>query len=180
MTRRLALIVNPIAGMGGAVGLAGTDGERAERARALGATGSAGERALSALRALQGTDVIVETCSGVMGATFAEAAGLRYEVIVDIDRKSTTAADTRSAAAALRDRRADLLLVVGGDGTARDVLEVVGRDVPVLGVPAGGEDTFGDLRSDRTDGRRSRARVSDERRSRGAAARRGSHGPRDS
>lgn len=137
MTRRLALIVNPIAGMGGAVGLAGTDGERAERARELGATGSAGERALSALRALQGIDVIIETCSGPMGAEIAERAGLRYEVVVAIDRQSTTAADTRRAAATLRDRRVDLLLVAGGDGTARDVLEAVGRDVPVLGIPAG-------------------------------------------
>jgi predicted polyphosphate/ATP-dependent NAD kinase len=137
MTRRLALIVNPIAGMGGAVGLAGTDGERAERARELGATGSACERALSALRALQGMDVIVETCSGPMGAEIAGRAGLRYEVVVDIDRQSTTAADTRRAAATLRDRRVDLLLVAGGDGTARDVLDAVGRDVPVLGIPAG-------------------------------------------
>ena len=137
MTRRLALIVNPIAGMGGAVGLAGTDGERAERARELGATGSACERAWSALRALQGIDVVIETCSGPMGAEIAERAGLRYEVVVDIDRQSTTAADTRRAAATLRDRRVDLLLVAGGDGTARDVLEAVGRDVPVLGIPAG-------------------------------------------
>lgn len=137
MTRRLALIVNPIAGMGGAVGLAGTDGERAERARELGAVGGAGEKALSALRALQGTDVVIETCSGAMGAEIAERAGLRYEVVVDIDHRSTTGADTCRAAATLRDRRVDLLLVAGGDGTARDVLQAVGRDVPVLGIPAG-------------------------------------------
>jgi predicted polyphosphate/ATP-dependent NAD kinase len=137
MTRRLALIVNPIAGMGGAVGLAGTDGERAQRARELGAIGSAGERALSALRALQGIDVVVETCSGPMGAEIAQRAGLRYEVVVDIDRQSTTSADSHRAAATLRDRRVALLLVAGGDGTARDVLEAVGRDIPVLGIPAG-------------------------------------------
>jgi predicted polyphosphate/ATP-dependent NAD kinase len=137
MTRRLALIVNPIAGMGGAVGLAGTDGERVQRARELGAIGGACERALSALRALQGIDVIVETCSGPMGAEIAGRAGLRHEVVVDIDHRSTTAADTRRAAAMVRDRRVDLLLVAGGDGTARDVLEAVGRDIPVLGIPAG-------------------------------------------
>ena len=137
MSRRLALIVNPIAGMGGTVGLTGTDGDRAEQARALGASGTAGERALSALRALQGVDVVVETCTGSMGGAIAERAGLRHEVVVDIGRELTTSADTRRAAGTLRDRHVDLLLVVGGDGTARDVLEVVGRDVPVLGVPAG-------------------------------------------
>lgn len=137
MTRRLALIVNPIAGLGGPVGLAGTDDDRAQRALALGATGAAEERALAALRALQGVDVRVETCSGAMGAVVAERAGLRCDVVVDVGTEPTTAADTRRAAATLRDRRADLLLMVGGDGTARDVLETVGRDVPVLGVPAG-------------------------------------------
>ncbi|HKS56278.1 MAG TPA: NAD(+)/NADH kinase [Steroidobacteraceae bacterium] len=137
MGHRLGLIVNPIAGLGGAVGLAGTDGERANAARALGAKSLAGDRALLALRALQGLDVVVETCSGAMGATVVALSGLRSEVVVDVPHESTSSADTRRAAAILRDRRVDLLLAVGGDGTARDVLEAVGRDVPVLGIPAG-------------------------------------------
>jgi predicted polyphosphate/ATP-dependent NAD kinase len=137
MTRRLALIVNPIAGLGGAVGLSGSDGDRALRARALGATQIAPERALSALRALQGIDLRIETCSGAMGAEVAARAGLSCNVVVDVAAEATTAADTRRAAAILRDRKPDLLLMVGGDGTARDVLESVGRDVPVLGIPAG-------------------------------------------
>lgn len=137
MGHRLGLIVNPIAGMGGAVGLAGTDGELAAAASALGAKSLAGDRALSALRALQGLDVSVETCAGEMGEEVVERAGLRGEVVVDVDRDSTTSADTRRAAEILRDRRVDLLLVAGGDGTARDVLEVIGRDMPVLGIPAG-------------------------------------------
>jgi predicted polyphosphate/ATP-dependent NAD kinase len=58
-------------------------------------------------------------------------------VVVDVPHQSTSSADTRRAAAVLRDRQVDLLLVAGGDGTARDVLESIGRDVPVLGVPAG-------------------------------------------
>lgn len=137
MTRRLALIVNPIAGLGGAVGLSGTDGDHVQRARALGAVGVAQERAVSALRALHGLDLHVETCSAAMGAEAAARAGLRAQVIVDVAVEATTAADTQRAAATLCARNPDLLLIVGGDGTARDVLESVGRDVPVLGVPAG-------------------------------------------
>lgn len=137
MGHRLGLIVNPIAGMGGAVGLAGTDGERVGAARALGAKGFAGDRTLLALRALQGLDLVVETCSGAMGAAIAEHSGLRCEVVVDVAHGATSFADTRRAAGILRDRHVDLLLIAGGDGTARDVLEAVGTDLPVLGIPAG-------------------------------------------
>src|ERR1044072_1573714 len=126
-----------MADRGGAVGLSGIDGDHVQRARALGAIGVAPDRAVSALRALHGLDLHIETCSAAMGAEAVAPAGLRAEVIVDVAADATTAADTRRAAATLCARNPDLLLIIGGDGTARDVLDSVGRHVPVLGVPAG-------------------------------------------
>ena len=139
MEYRLGLIVNPIAGMGGSVGLKGTDGELAAAARKLGATPVASERVRKALSELSGfgDSLSVLTCAGEMGADAAAFAGLEPRVLVASANRDTVAADTRAGAMAIANSEPDLLLFVGGDGTARDVLEVIGRRVPVLGVPSG-------------------------------------------
>jgi predicted polyphosphate/ATP-dependent NAD kinase len=49
----------------------------------------------------------------------------------------TSGDDTRAAVAMLREAGVDLIVFAGGDGTARDVLDVAGTAVPVLGIPAG-------------------------------------------
>ncbi|MFB6183078.1 MAG: ATP-NAD kinase family protein [Haloarculaceae archaeon] len=139
--RRIGFVVNPIAGMGGRVGLKGTDGKVAE-ARQRGAEQRAPERAREAIAALVGqdADVVVLTYGGDMGEREARAAGLDVEVVGEPDGGETTAADTRAAVRAFVDRGVDLVLFVGGDGTAVDVAETLqacNGDVPMLGVPAG-------------------------------------------
>lgn len=136
---RLGLIVNPIAGMGGTVGLKGTDGRLAAAARSLGATPLAGGRALTALSQLAiGVDKLsVLTCSGAMGADAVRQCGLDASILYRVADRATRADDSRAGAARIIEERPDLLLFVGGDGTARDLLEVVGSKIPLLGVPSG-------------------------------------------
>ncbi len=142
-THRVGLIVNPIAGMGGAVGLAGTDGERLAEAIARGARPLAAARAGRALRVLAGSGqdaaarVEVLTAAGDMGEEAALAAGLTPRIVYEPAASRSRRADTVAAARALLAAGIDLLLVAGGDGTARDLLEPVGDRVPVLGIPAG-------------------------------------------
>lgn len=137
---KVGLIVNPIAGMGGRVGLKGTDGrEVVEKARELGADPVAPERAEKALEKLKksGVEVEILTPSDEMGENESKKAGFEPQVVLDIDSGSTTPDDTEKAAKKLLDLGVDLILFAGGDGTARDVLRVVGKEVPLLGIPTG-------------------------------------------
>ena len=136
---RLGLIVNPVAGMGGSVGLKGTDGNLAAEARSLGAEPLASPRAAVALSQLvqAGANVELLTCSGAMGAEAALRSGLDPVVVHEVAEGATTARDSRAGALRIIERRPDLMLFAGGDGTARDLLGVVEGSTPLLGVPAG-------------------------------------------
>ncbi|MFC4248868.1 ATP-NAD kinase family protein [Natribaculum luteum] len=137
----IGVVVNPIAGMGGRVGLKGTDG-KVEEARRLGAEPRAPDRAVVALEALyrREPELTVYTAAGEMGAEEVHAAGYDPTVVYEPDADETSATDTKAAVRAFLDRDVDLLLFVGGDGTAvdvADVLEDADSETPMLGVPAG-------------------------------------------
>jgi predicted polyphosphate/ATP-dependent NAD kinase len=144
----VGLLVNPIAGMGGRVGLKGTDGV-VEEAIKRGATPVAPGRALEFLTALESIIVAsklrdaiqIVTCPGIMGEDVAQEAGLKHEVIeIDIEN-STDAEDTKDCVLALYEDEVRLLVFVGGDGTARDIMDAIKAyeldDLLVLGVPSG-------------------------------------------
>ena len=139
--KRLGLIINPIAGLGGTVGLKGTDGpEILAQARALGAVPRVQERVLEALAGLSEIEDLFSllTCRGEMGEEAALAAGLDPTLVVSHPGKQDTSArDTIDAARAMRDSGVDLLLFAGGDGTARDIFHAVGEGLVTLGIPAG-------------------------------------------
>ena len=139
--RRIGVVVNPIAGMGGRVGLKGTDGKVAE-ARERGAEPRAPERARAALSALyqRAPDSEVLTYGGEMGERAAQAAGFDPLVVGEPESEETAAGDTREAVRRFVSEGVDLVLFVGGDGTAVDIartLDELDSDTPILGVPAG-------------------------------------------
>jgi NAD+ kinase len=139
--RRVGLVVNPIAGMGGRVGLKGTD-NKVEEARNRGAEPRSPDRAREALEQLktQPESVALYTYGGPMGEDEAIAAGFSPTVVGAPEREETTAADTRAAVRRFVEEGVDLILFVGGDGTAVDVaetLEALDDETPILGVPGG-------------------------------------------
>ena len=132
------LIINPFAGLGGAVGLKGSDGV-AEQALALGATPKAIERTRQALTALLPHRTLCRfiTCAGGMGERLLTELGFEFQLVGYRPADRTTAEDTRIVAEQILTAGADVLVFAGGDGTARDICAVVGEKIPVLGIPAG-------------------------------------------
>jgi len=141
MSKKLGVIVNPIAGLGGRAALKGSDAPGVvEEARRLGISPESNIRAERALREVKATapaDLVIYTAPGEMGEEAARAAGIVPLVVGEIERGSTTYRDTQKIAGFMRDLGVDLLLFAGGDGTACDVFEAVGDALPVLGIPAG-------------------------------------------
>ncbi|MBA7567903.1 hypothetical protein ES708_09621 [subsurface metagenome] len=138
--KKLGLIVNPIAGMGGKVGLKGTDGEEILRkAKVMGAQSESPKRAVEALKRMWRirNSVKLITYPHEMGEYEAKECGLSPNVIGSITSGKTTSRDTENAANELLELGVDLLLFAGGDGTARDICNAVGDKVAVLGIPAG-------------------------------------------
>ncbi len=135
---RLGLIINPVAGVGGAVALKGSDGVVAQ-ALALGAVPMAGEKTRQALTPLLPfiEQLEIYTVAGAMGATLAAEMGFQYRICYCPAQTDTSAMDTEAAAQALAEAGVDLLLFAGGDGTARNICTVVADKTTVLGIPAG-------------------------------------------
>ena len=137
--KTIGLVVNPVAGMGGAVGLKGTDGKSiVNQAISLGAKPVAPVRAEAFLAELNPVknSLRLVVGAGSMGEDEAKTAGFTYTVLGE-RKKETSAEDTVAIAKKMADADVALLVFCGGDGTARDVLTAVGTALPVLGVPTG-------------------------------------------
>ncbi|HLN88854.1 MAG TPA: ATP-NAD kinase family protein [Candidatus Binatia bacterium] len=137
--KTVGFIVNPVAGMGGAVGLKGTDGKKIlSQAIALGAKPIATLRAETFLTELVPAKQSLKLIAGAgeMGKNVSERCGFKCDVI-GRSKKKTASEDTRLIAKGMVAAGIDLLVFCGGDGTTRDILKAVDLKVPVLGVPTG-------------------------------------------
>lgn len=136
---KVALVVNPLAGLGGPAGLKGSDGEDTViLARQRGVTSRIKERLAPVLDVLQAAQVV--TVPGELGESWCRAQSAPPEVLTlegFSGTEVTAAKDTKAAVQALCAAKPDILLFAGGDGTARDVLDAVAPEQLVLGIPCG-------------------------------------------
>ena len=130
---RLAVVVNPDAGLGGRLGFKGSDGRAAE-ARAAGAQDRAGPRMLQCLEKLAELarePIEIIAWDGRMGGDWIPGNYTSTGVTPD----TTDAASTSDF---IKSHSPDLFLYAGGDGTTRDIVEALGnREIPLVGVPGG-------------------------------------------
>ncbi len=158
---KLGFFINPIAGIGGSVALKGSDG-MTMHALSLGAKPKANERASLALEVLlpYQKNIKIYTASDLMGEQCAVDLGFNVDIVYQCKDIQTNSDDTESAVKALIACGVDIILFAGGDGTARNIANVITntnaainkfaeefpddlpndnltQQVPVLGIPAG-------------------------------------------
>ncbi|MCC7573857.1 MAG: NAD(+)/NADH kinase, partial [Candidatus Methanofastidiosum sp.] len=132
----LGFLVNPISGMGGSVGLKGTDGLY-EKALELGAEKVSRKRAevfFDSLGPIKDAKFLVP--SGEMGEEHIKNKGHEYEVVYN-PKELTSREDTLKTINEFKKRQVELIIFCGGDGTARDICEAIGTEIPVVGMPTG-------------------------------------------
>jgi predicted polyphosphate/ATP-dependent NAD kinase len=133
-------MINPLAGIGGSVALKGSDGVgTVERALAKGGELKAQQRARIALeKNISVKDQIQFVCfDGVMGAELLAQLDFNFRVVGKAANPQTDSTDTVNAIRAFVVHGVDLILFVGGDGTARDIYSAIDQTTPVLGIPSG-------------------------------------------
>ncbi|MCB1673855.1 MAG: ATP-NAD kinase family protein [Pseudomonadales bacterium] len=131
----IGLLINPIAGLGGELALKGSDNQQwivssAQQSRAY-------QRAYQSLILLQlyKDKLTFSSANGLMGEQLLKDLEFNTQIVYQTNQP-TQATDTIAAAQALMQQKIDLLLFVGGDGTARDLCTAK-VNCPVLGIPAG-------------------------------------------
>ncbi len=135
--KRIGFIANPIAGMGGSVGLKGTDGDIFKKAIEMGATPITPSRVQNFLINIKNRDnILLIVAPGKMGEDYVKGNNFKFKVMGDIG-ENTTAEDTKRIARLMIESGIDLIVFCGGDGTARDIFDVIKLKIPVVAIPSG-------------------------------------------
>lgn len=130
---KIGFFVNPLAGYGIVTNSKGSDG------LVLGSPDDSRSvlRAQRFLEGLKNEEIGYYVPSGIMGSDLLENAGIKSYRIIYEPGSPTSAGDTQRFVQELNRTDASLLVFVGGDGTARDILSQVRDGLQVIGVPGG-------------------------------------------
>ena len=142
MVLKIGFLVNPIAGMGGKVGLKGTDGVY-KKAKKLGAKPISKKKENKTIKNFneknkKKKEIIWYTCKGKMGYEILNKNGIEnIKVLYEPNKNITSSEDTHKACKKFLEKKVDLILFCGGDGTTRDIYNIIQDKIPILGIPSG-------------------------------------------
>ncbi len=129
---RVAFFVNPLAGYGLLQNLKDSaDPESFDPEMSVSA-----KRAIEFLNLVEKNRLEITVPDGMMGTGILGSA-LPVHNVFSMHSGETSAEDTRRFVRSLKPGECDILVFVGGDGTARDILESLDPAIPVIGVPSG-------------------------------------------
>jgi predicted polyphosphate/ATP-dependent NAD kinase len=146
---RVGFLVNPVAGLGGRAGLKGTDdpARLPDLVQGLewGEEVHAFHRGAACVRRLDRARMVLVTPPTVLGEDVVKWGTRLGGPVFEIVRLappppqwgSTTREDTQRYVDRLLQAHIDVLMFVGGDGTAADVAHAASQRLPILGIPAG-------------------------------------------
>jgi predicted polyphosphate/ATP-dependent NAD kinase len=138
VTLRIGFLVNPIAGLGGKKAWKGTD--ELDAAWDLFEEGEkySFERVTKALASIKSSlSLHFYFCGNPMGEDLVKDLPFDAEKVYSPEESRTSALNTKAACEIFLEQSVDLIIFVGGDGTARDVTSIIGDKIPVLGIPSG-------------------------------------------
>ncbi|MFT6101899.1 MAG: putative polyphosphate/ATP-dependent NAD kinase [Granulosicoccus sp.] len=143
----IGLVINPYAGIGGPMALKGSDNIDINTVLSQGGQRLSSQRVAVTLERLgkKASDIRWLAAPSLMGENLLREHGFAVKVVGEIADKHnvshTTAEDTERVITQLIHEGIDLLLFAGGDGTARNVVNVCqsssNEELLVLGIPAG-------------------------------------------
>ncbi len=139
---KIGFVLNPLAGIGGALALKGSDHLPSELVKRY--AGYSVQRAEVFLKALLACKPSIVNrvewfaAEGVMGGDLLEEHRIGYASVGSYG-SPTISKNTIDCVRSFQNENCDLIIFAGGDGTARDVLNSLSADTatPVIGLPAG-------------------------------------------
>ncbi len=137
----VGFIINPIAGVGGRIGFKGSDDavviwDKIDSGEGIKVAIDRARRFLNTIDDLK--DKVKFLCyNNEMGESLLKEMNFNYEIIGEIKGKRSTREDTIAASKSFLNRSINLIVFIGGDGTACDIYDAVKDKVPILAVPSG-------------------------------------------
>ncbi len=133
MAMRVAFMVNPLAGLGTITNEKGSDHLALEDCRSSVSIPVA-EVFITKVKDL---DIHFITAGGCMGGDIFSKLAIGEAEILPGPSKTSRRSDTVEFIERINSMNPDLVVFVGGDGTARDISGVLKHEIPLMGIPAG-------------------------------------------